>query len=206
MTLTNCSRCQYFDCNPHHPGDIVCSLNPAYAQMYRHLKSLDSYTVDCLPVDDCREFKLNPTLSAKELRINLTFNDWLRIAHTSSNSLLLQQILEQTLEFTISLTVQDWQNLASQTLSFNTQISQLIQQQGIELNNQQWIEVDSECISAISFDRLNSTLQIRFVSGLVYQYEDFLADTFQDFFHAHSKGRFFNQYIKDVLKTFILIT
>lgn len=41
------------------------------------------------------------------------------------------------------------------------------------------------------------TLKIRFVSDLVYEYDCVASNVFEQFCNASSKGRFFNQRIKD---------
>lgn len=60
-----------------------------------------------------------------------------------------------------------------------------------------WIEVDSSCIEAICYRHLVSVLLIRFHSGSVYQYDNIPQSIFDNLLIAESKGRYFNQYIKD---------
>lgn len=68
MCLSNCQSCKYLDRTPHHRGDIVCGLNPSYASMWKRLNSLDKYSLDCLPIDDCREFELDPAFEEKAMQ------------------------------------------------------------------------------------------------------------------------------------------
>ena len=89
MTLTNCSNCKFYDSNPHHKGDIRCSLQPAYAVMYDRLKDLDFPTLNSLPLDNCRDFELNPQLTKKDITLSLTFQEWQQLARDSSYSTIL---------------------------------------------------------------------------------------------------------------------
>ncbi|NJK58791.1 MAG: hypothetical protein HC939_23830 [Pleurocapsa sp. SU_5_0] len=80
MCLSDCSKCKYLDCeasrrhrHPHHSSDILCSLEPAYAAMWKRLKSLDKYSLNCLPVDNCQEFELDPTFEEKTIALSLNF-------------------------------------------------------------------------------------------------------------------------------------
>ncbi len=196
MALTNCSRCQYFNHNPNHQGDIVCSLNPAYAQMYRHLKSLDAYTVDCLPVDDCREFELDLAHQKKEITLSLTLAQWQQTAYESSNPSLIDALKNITISKTINLTQEQWQQIADSCTV--PEVVLKLEDEGIKHRREHWIHVDSECIDAIAFDRDASTLKIQFTSGQTYQYHDFDGATYLSFLDAYSKGRFFNMHIKDV--------
>lgn len=201
MALTNCSRCQYFNHNPNHQGDIVCSLNPAYASMWQSLNSLDQYTKGCLPVDDCREFELDLAYLEQEITLSLTFAQWQQTAYESSNpsltNALTKALRDIVIEKKINLTQSQWQTLAN-SCSIPQVLFQLAQQ-GVEPDPEikQWIEVDSECIEAIAFDNSTHSLKIRFVSDLVYEYDCVTSTIFEQFCNASSKGRFFNQRIKD---------
>lgn len=59
--------------------------------------------------------------------------------------------------------------------------------------------IDSRVIASIAFipvDRTYGILEIEFVSGLIYQYDNVPGGLVDDLFEAHSKGAFFNQRIK----------
>ena len=57
--------------------------------------------------------------------------------------------------------------------------------------------VSSSMIAAIGYDEETETLEVEFVSGAVYRYRSVNQDVVEDFRAAPSKGRFFNQHIKD---------
>ncbi|WP_081942944.1 KTSC domain-containing protein [Myxosarcina sp. GI1] len=77
------------------------------------------------------------------------------------------------------------------------------------------MNVNSRAIAAISYDRSDSVLLIRFNRGAIYQYDNISSDFFDEFRHASSLGAectarqalefnsrepggtFFNQFIKD---------
>lgn len=151
--------------DPLHSKDIACSLQPAYASMWLRLKGLDEYSQNCLPIDDCRDFDLHPDLQPVTITLTLTSIQWQQIAYNNSILTLREQL----------------QPYASQ----------------LDLNNNrdEWIEVDSSCLSAIAFS--DSILKIRFVRGSIYQYSGVSLDTFNALLHTSSQGRYFNQYIKD---------
>jgi hypothetical protein len=197
MTLTNCHKCQYFNRNPHYDGDIVCSQDPAYANMWKRLNSLDPYTIGCLPVDDCLEFKPDPTFLEKEITLTLTLSQWQQTAFEASNPAITNAIRDVEISSRISLTQKQWQQIAEST-TIDTLRHQL-ETEGIEPEREikQWIRVESSCIEAIAFDNSTNSLKIRFNSDSVYQYDNFDSDSFSNFCNAYSKGSFFNHNIKD---------
>jgi hypothetical protein len=115
MTLTNCHKCQYFNRNPHHDGDIVCGQDPAYANMWKRLKSLDEYTIGCLPVDDSLEFKPDPTFLEKEINLTLTLSQWQQTAYEASNPSIINALRDVEISSRISLTQKQWQQIAEST-------------------------------------------------------------------------------------------
>jgi hypothetical protein len=197
MTLTNCHKCQYFNRNPHHDGDIVCSQDPAYADMWKRLNSLDQYTIGCLPVDDCNEFDPDPTFLEKEITLTLTLSQWQQTAIDVSNPAITNAIRDVEISSRISLTQEQWQQIVNSTTI--DPLRHQLEQQGIEPDREikQWIQVNSSCIEAITFDNSTNSLKIRFNSDRVYQYNNFDSDSFSDFCNADSIGSFFNHNIKD---------
>lgn len=57
--------------------------------------------------------------------------------------------------------------------------------------------VSSSMIAAIGYDEATETLEVVFTSGAVYRYRGVHEDVFWDFRAAPSKGRFFNDRIRD---------
>ena len=57
--------------------------------------------------------------------------------------------------------------------------------------------VDSSMIRSIGYYRDEAVLEIEFNSGALWQYEDFPMDAWKDFQNSSSKGRFFNDQIRD---------
>ncbi|BAZ47062.1 hypothetical protein NIES4102_42190 (plasmid) [Chondrocystis sp. NIES-4102] len=199
MGLTNCSNCQYYNSFPHHQDDICCSVQPAYATMYSKLKDLDSYSINCLPLDDCNDFQLDPQLVEKTITFSLTFQQWQQLARDSScTSNILNFLQNLKIEYTLSLTISDWQAIANH--SYSQPVLQQLEQQQIYPNDltEAWIEIDSSCINATAYNQQTSILKIRFNSGYEYKYFNVSPNIFADFCAADSKGKFFNQYIKDI--------
>jgi len=58
-------------------------------------------------------------------------------------------------------------------------------------------DIESKAIRSIGYDPSNSTLEIEFNSGAIWQYYDFLESTWYEFQGASSKGTFFHQEIKN---------
>jgi hypothetical protein len=194
--LSNCSQCQYFSRNPHDSGDVVCAADPAYASMWQRLNSLDQYTLDHIPVDDCREFALDPSLEKQEISLSLTFQQWKGLIHDSDcSSIILDSLRDQLFQHSLSLTLEQWQAIANS--SQNNNLLEQLEQHDIKPTDGDWIDVDSSCIDAIAFDNSSNILKIRFQNGSVYQYSDFDRLKFSDFRNASSHGRFFHQEIKD---------
>ena len=59
------------------------------------------------------------------------------------------------------------------------------------------VQVDSEAIDEVDYDADLSTLYVRFVSGHWYSYYAVPARTYREFLAAESKGRFFQDHIRD---------
>jgi hypothetical protein len=57
--------------------------------------------------------------------------------------------------------------------------------------------VVSSSIASIGFDADNAVLEVEFVSGTVYRYQDVDEDVYERFLAAPSKGAFFNEHIRD---------
>lgn len=90
MSLTNCSQCQYFNSNPHHPNDLRCAIAPHYAQMYLRLDVI--IHSDSLPIDACHDFKFNEEFAPVEIPIQLTKQQWQQLATQSQIAELIEQI------------------------------------------------------------------------------------------------------------------
>ena len=197
--LTNCCQCQYFNHHPHHSGDILCAIAPAYTEMWKRLKSLDEYTLNSLPVHSCGNFDLNPSLEKKEISLALTFPQWQRlIREYDCSETLLNALQNKLFEHSLSLTLGDWQAIANS--SRDQSVLETLKEHGIEPEDteERWLDVDSSFIGAIAFNRSESCLYIRFCNQSVYLYREFNSQLFQDFVDADSKGQFFHLHIKDL--------
>lgn len=62
------------------------------------------------------------------------------------------------------------------------------------------IPVESSGITGIAYIYGESALFVRFISDKVYMYLDVPGDIYEGLRTAESKGRFFNQYIRDVYR------
>ncbi len=61
-----------------------------------------------------------------------------------------------------------------------------------------WIEIlDSETISAIRYDPRRERLDIRFTNERVYRYDDVPDFVYRALLRADSKGRYFNEIVRD---------
>ncbi|MBP0020985.1 MAG: KTSC domain-containing protein [Cyanobacteria bacterium SBLK] len=54
----------------------------------------------------------------------------------------------------------------------------------------------SHCTAAIGYNPQQELLQVEFVNGAVYQYEEVEPETWEDFCETESPGRFYNSEIK----------
>lgn len=57
--------------------------------------------------------------------------------------------------------------------------------------------VDSTTMISVGYDSAQQILEIEFTSGVVYQYLEVPAAVFDELMRAESKGRYFNQKIRD---------
>jgi len=63
-------------------------------------------------------------------------------------------------------------------------------------------EVTSTSIKSVGYDRKTQTLEVEFrPKGRLYQYSDVTEEEFTRLMNAASKGKYFNQYIKDFYPT-----
>lgn len=58
------------------------------------------------------------------------------------------------------------------------------------------VNVSSSNIASVGYDEASSTLEIEFVGGGLYQYDDVSKEVYEEFLNADSKGKFFAQNIK----------
>jgi hypothetical protein len=57
--------------------------------------------------------------------------------------------------------------------------------------------VSSSSITSVGYDADIKTLEVEFVSGRVYRYRGVEEEVHEAFLRASSKGKFFNEHIKD---------
>jgi hypothetical protein len=61
-----------------------------------------------------------------------------------------------------------------------------------------WIEItDSTTIEAVRYDAAHEVLDVRFTSDRVYRYDAVPEFVFRALLRAESKGRYFNEFIRD---------
>jgi KTSC domain len=60
-----------------------------------------------------------------------------------------------------------------------------------------WLPVESKMFMSVAHDAEKRILYLRFQSGDVYRYFEFLANDYQAFLSAESRGRFFLTHIRD---------
>ncbi len=172
--------------------------------MWNLLKGVDDYTLGCLPIDDCVEFVLDSALEEKEIPLSLTYAQWQQLTREPFSSELIKASIVRVLSdvyisVALTLPLEQWKIIAN--FSSITPLLLQLEQEGILRDQNPWIDVNSSCIDAIAFDPPSYTLKIRFNSGDIYQYRDFPYQGYLDFCDADSKGRFFNEYIKDEYET-----
>ena len=61
--------------------------------------------------------------------------------------------------------------------------------------------VESSNIESIGYDWKTRTLEVEFKGGKVYQYKSFPKRTHKALMEAESKGKFFNEFIKEKFET-----
>jgi len=57
--------------------------------------------------------------------------------------------------------------------------------------------VDSTTMLSVGYDSAQQVLEVEFSSGVVYRYLEVPATVFEELMQAESKGRYFNQEIRD---------
>ncbi len=57
--------------------------------------------------------------------------------------------------------------------------------------------VDSSSLRSIGYDHATETLEVEFNNGGVYRYSAVSADTWNELRHAASKGKFFQDHVRD---------
>ncbi|HET6161009.1 MAG TPA: KTSC domain-containing protein [Dongiaceae bacterium] len=57
--------------------------------------------------------------------------------------------------------------------------------------------VDSAAIAAVDYDEQRQQLDIELTTGRVYRYLDVPPATYEAFMEAESKGRFYNDHVRD---------
>ena len=57
--------------------------------------------------------------------------------------------------------------------------------------------VESSSLRSIGYDRATATLEVEFASGGVYRYSDVPPEVWSAFRQSDSKGRFFQEYVRD---------
>jgi hypothetical protein len=62
-------------------------------------------------------------------------------------------------------------------------------------------KVSSSNIDAIGYDEGSQTLEIEFKTGSIYQYSGVAAHIYDGFLRATSKGRFFDQFVRNRFQT-----
>lgn len=60
------------------------------------------------------------------------------------------------------------------------------------------VPVESTSIVSIGYDAASATLDVEFVNGHLYRYEDVPAEVFCGLIEAESKGRFVTAFIREV--------
>jgi KTSC domain len=57
--------------------------------------------------------------------------------------------------------------------------------------------MESSAIAAVEYDRASQQLDIELTNGRVYRYADVPREVYEAFMAAESKGRFYNDHIRD---------
>jgi len=61
--------------------------------------------------------------------------------------------------------------------------------------------VDSSSLRSIGYDRSTSALEVEFLNGTVYRYDDVPTELWAEFRDSASKGQFFQQRVRDRFPT-----
>jgi len=62
------------------------------------------------------------------------------------------------------------------------------------------VPVQSRLLATMAYDPNQAVLQLEFHGGTVYQYFHVPCQTYQDLLQAHSKGTYFNRYVRSVFR------
>ena len=180
MSLSNCHKCKYLDRHSHHSGDILCSLQPAYGELWKRLHTLDEYTLNCLPINSCSQFELDPSSEEQEITLALSYEQWQQVNRGLIPTPIVEQLEQQMIEITVSLTLQQCQDLAVK--SPFTELVQQLEQQGIEVSfDGLWISVDSDCIEASLLTLLPTPLKSNSITVMSINTTAYLTMSFLTF-------------------------
>jgi len=61
--------------------------------------------------------------------------------------------------------------------------------------------VESSSLKSIGYDRKTRTLEVEFASGGIYRYDDVPTELWSELRHSPSKGKFFQERIRDQFPT-----
>jgi hypothetical protein len=132
--------------------------------MWKRLKDLDKYSLNCLPVDDCREFELDPTFEEKAIALSLNFFDWQKLERETSNPTIGKALRDTIIELNLALTCENWQQIANSTSIPNLRVA--LEESGFKRHQDSWIAIDSSCIDAVAYLEPETSLKIRFLMKL----------------------------------------
>lgn len=59
------------------------------------------------------------------------------------------------------------------------------------------VDLQSSSLNAATFQDHSASLELEFRSGAIYRYSDVPAQVYQELLRAESKGRYFNQHIRN---------
>ncbi len=138
MCLSDCQSCKYLDRNFHHRVDILCGLNPAYAAGWKRLESLDEYSKNCLPIDNCREFELDPAFEEKAIALSLNFFEWQKLERETDNSTIGKALKDAIIGLNLSLTKEEWQKIANSTAIPAVRVA--LESEGIVASKEKWLD------------------------------------------------------------------
>lgn len=63
-----------------------------------------------------------------------------------------------------------------------------------------WLPLESKMFTSVAYDEERRILYLRFRSGDVYRYFEFLNESFREFLSAESKGRYFLRNIRNCFR------
>jgi hypothetical protein len=111
--------------------------------------------------------------------------------------MLLGQEISKCLSWRkLNIPLEHFDKNASQLLNFNFSGGNYFMKLRIRHEEAEWINLDSDAAQKVRYHRGSRLLDIQYVNGDIYRYENTTPTEFRDLLHANSTGNYLNRVFK----------